>query len=822
MLPDLCRALQGSSLCTGRILEMGRKDLPSQIKYTLLAMACAAVVLPAVTVGATPVASPYQPGTITDTEKQLLDSQILFDTDGTYTIRNANNNTLHVTAPSTGLLRLDTGDNVTINGNVKVDQQGYSQTYWSGYNQIETGSKLVVNGDFYWNNSWDGSGWWNLRENFNIKGEADFNGALTIINDVGTIGATSSQTSLNVWDGQVNVNGDAFIYNRVRDSVNSGAGINAVAASGSNGVVNFRGDKTRIEAVNNDPNAVYAWNHGTINIHSNTTQIIGTMNTDNGTINAVVSGPNSYWYGDEKNVDGNLNLTLKDGAEWGYFGDSTVNPSWTAGTATYGGIHYAFGKGISSLTLENGGIVNMYDEYLKSKWTAEGLDTVYPLIMNTKHDYVYINDLKGQNGIFQLDLNSSDKSQSDMIYIKDSTEGAGNHSLQSYANDNFANVSAENTLRFATVGAAAADKITFNDSQNIYGKSLWDYKILIGSEAYDVNDPDNAVYNNKASASDVVGGVLGAGAKNWFIYGYEKAPTVNAQSLIAGNDALYATWTNGNSTLRNRLGELNYQKENHGLWTRIYGGKLKGDNFSNSYKTYQIGYDAAFADKDGRQNGVWYGGAAFEYTDGNTSYTAGSGDMDMSAVSLYATKKGKYGDNVDIVLKHGQLKGDIDTYGRITDSGDFDTKGTSLSVEYNKRMTRGNGVFVEPQAQLTLGHINGTDYTTDNGTKVNYDGMDSAIARLGLAVGKDFDKGNVYFKVSALHEFGGKGGVEMLAADGSGLSQSKDYSSTWCELGVGTNIQLSKNSHLYVDVERSFGGEFEKQWQANAGVNWTF
>ena len=801
---------------------MLNKDLSKKILMSLFTMSFVYMGgtsgLP--TVGATPVASPYQPGTITDTEKQLLDSQILFDTNGTYTIRNANNNTLHVTATSTGLLRLDTGDNITINGNVKVDQQGYSQVYWTGYNQIETGSKLVVNGDFYWNNSWDGSGWWSLRENFNINGEADFNGALTIINDVGTIGATTSQTSLNVVGGKVNVAGDAYIYNGVGNVV-SGSGANAVYAK-NGGIINFNGDTTRIMSVSNEPDAISAKNDTShpfskteVNINSKTTQILGSIDIAGfATVNATVAGANSYWYGDEKNAaysflptTGILNVALKDGAEWSYFGDSK---------------HYAQGKGLTALTLENGGIVNMYDDYLNQKWNDYGIAGLYPGIAGVKHDYVYIGNLKGQDGVFQLDLNSSDKSQSDMIYIKNSTEGAGNHSIQAYANDNFANVSAENTLRFATVGATAADKITFNDSQNIYGKSLWDYKILIGSEAYDVNDPDNAVYNNKASASDVVGGVLGAGAKNWFIYGYEKAPTVNAQSLIAGNDALYATWTNGNSTLRNRLGELNYQKENHGLWTRIYGGKLKGDNFSNSYKTYQIGYDAAFADKDGRQNGVWYGGAAFEYTDGNTSYTAGSGDMDMSAVSLYATKKGKYGDNVDIVLKHGQLKGDIDTYGRITDSGDFDTKGTSLSVEYNKRMTRGNGVFVEPQAQLTLGHINGTDYTTDNGTKVNYDGMDSAIARLGLAVGKDFDKGNVYFKVSALHEFGGKGGVEMLAADGSGLSQSKDYSSTWCELGVGTNIQLSKNSHLYVDVERSFGGEFEKQWQANAGVNWTF
>ena len=182
----------------------------------------------------------------------------------------------------------------------------------------------------------------------------------------------------------------------------------------------------------------------------------------------------------------------------------------------------------------------------------------------------------------------------------------------------------------------------------------------------------------------------------------------------------------------------------------------------------------------------------------------------------------KYGDNVDIVLKHGQMQGEIDTFGRVTDSGDFDTKGTSLSLEYNKRMQQVNGVFIEPQAQLSLGHINSTDYTTKNGTKVRYDDIDSAVARLGFAVGKDFAKGNIYLKASALHEFGGKGAVHMLASDGASLSENKDYSGTWCELGLGTNWQTGKNSHVYLDVERSFGGEFEKQWQVNAGMNWNF
>lgn len=763
-------------------------------------------------------AAVYTPGLITDTDAAVVVwGQHLFE-EGEYTISNTNNNTLNVTVGDTGLIRINNGEKLVVNGNLNIHQQGLSSIYTFGQ-QVEKGGEMVVNGDFYWLNDISSHVNGALRENFNVAGRADFNGSVTMIDDNDSIPSASQTTFQAIDGGLINVAGDAYIYNRVGNYITSGA--NAVYVK-NGGIINFNGNTTRIMAVSNEPDAISAKNDTShalsktqVNINSKTTQILGSIDLAGfGSVNAVLSGKDSYWYGDEKNAGysilpttGTLNITVKDGAEWGYFGDSS---------------HYSQGKGVTALTLESGGIVNLYDDYLKQEWHNYGLDSVYSSINNVKHDYVYIGNLKGQDGIFQLDLNSSDKSQSDMIYIKSSTAGTGEHSIQAYATDDFSAISADNTLRFATVGAGAANKITFKDSENIYGKSLWDYELLIGSEDYDVSDPENAVYNDKAAANAEVNSILGNGAKNWFIYGYQRSQTVNAQSLIAVNDALYATWINGNNTLRNRLGELDYHTDKHGMWARVYGGQLKGDSFKSSYHTYQIGYDAAFADKDGKQSGVWYGGAALEYSKGNASYTAGNGDMDMGSLALYATKKGKYGDNVDIVLKHGKLKGDIDTYGRITDSGDFDTRATSLSFEYNKRLTQKDGFYIEPQAQFTVGHIDSTEYTTKNGTRIKYNGMDSAIARLGLAMGRDFEKGNVYLKASALHELGGRGEVNMLASDGSSLSESKDYGDTWFELGLGTNWRTGKNNSVYLDIERSFGADIQKQWQINAGVQFQF
>lgn len=146
-------------------------------------------------------------------------------------------------------------------------------------------------------------------------------------------------------------------------------------------------------------------------------------------------------------------------------------------------------------------------------------------------------------------------------------------------------------------------------------------------------------------------------------------------------------------------------------------------------------------------------------------------------------------------------------------------------MEYGKtiELNKAQGTFIEPQAQLIVGRLGSSSYTTDRGTQVNIDGMNSYIARFGFVAGQKTKDGNdVYVKVSALHEFGGKSDIRMQAANGETLSMSKDYGDTWFEVGIGTNINLSKTSHLYGDIERSFGADIQKKWQINAGVRFEF
>ena len=191
-------------------------------------------------------------------------------------------------------------------------------------------------------------------------------------------------------------------------------------------------------------------------------------------------------------------------------------------------------------------------------------------------------------------------------------------------------------------------------------------------------------------------------------------------------------------------------------------------------------------------------------------------------MSLYGTLQQNDGAAWDIILKHGRIYGDINTFIQYPDSGDYETDATSLSVEYNKRIAQKNGMFFEPQAQFTYGHINGNSYGTSKNIAVANEGIDSLVGRLGIAVGKQLEQGCIYTKVSVLHEFYGDGSVSMQDRNGAALSNDFDYGDTWLEVGIGGNITLGKNFELYGDVERSFGGDVTKNWGANVGFRYSF
>lgn len=143
-------------------------------------------------------------------------------------------------------------------------------------------------------------------------------------------------------------------------------------------------------------------------------------------------------------------------------------------------------------------------------------------------------------------------------------------------------------------------------------------------------------------------------------------------------------------------------------------------------------------------------------------------------------------------------------------------------LKYARKNVLHNGWYIEPQAQFTLGYLGGDSYTTSNGIEVSQSGIKSAVGRIGFNIGKEVgSKSVVYAKANLLHEFGG--GYDVTMYDGrDGVKVGDTFNDTWFEYGVGAAFAAGKNSHVYLDVERSSGSDFTKDWQWNIGARWTF
>jgi len=317
------------------------------------------------------------------------------------------------------------------------------------------------------------------------------------------------------------------------------------------------------------------------------------------------------------------------------------------------------------------------------------------------------------------------------------------------------------------------------------------------------------------------GSEVGGLDTEWYLTNIQKKENGNTETINDGFASDYSLWRATNDTLRKRLGDIRSGEHGtDGVWARMYHGKLKGQSYTDKYHTYQLGYDKTRYDE---KNGQRTNGIVLERSEGKLSYTAGKGETGLTALGLYTTWFGDKGHYTDIVLRAGYLDHKMNTYGEYAERSDYDNAAYSISFEYGRQKNYEKGWFFTPQAQITLGRMNSVDFTTERGTKINVDGLTSAIGRIGFEVGRKISpESSYYFKLGAFHEFDGDRDVSMAAANGETLRKRYDNGDTWYEFGMGAQVQISRNTHFYGDIERSFGGDTKKEWQVNTGIRWEF
>lgn len=450
-------------------------------------------------------------------------------------------------------------------------------------------------------------------------------------------------------------------------------------------------------------------------------------------------------------------------------------------------------KGIH-LTLNDGSVWNDFDY----DSTIQVLDTSNAKIdMQDSHfKGLFIGTLKGDKSTFNMDIDAgTNTNNSDRLYI------AGTHTGSHYITLNNVNVDGN------TDGAAGTVLVSVKDEQGNFF----------------ANDKEGSLYWNKYTL-DMQDSATDGYTKDWYLKKVEfipSKPTTSVDAVDATQRLAFANWVEDDKFMQ-RMGDLHYETNNEeGVWMRVKGGKYSGDGFSNRHTMYQLGYDDVVKENEKLKR---YQGVAFSYNDGKNSFNRGSGKLKSKSIGFYSTDIRNKGHYLDLALKIYDADSDFTVFDsegkKIT--GAFDNTGISLSAEYGRKKYLDEHWSIEPQAQLTLGYLDGARYTTSNGIHVSQSDPNSVLGRIGCNFMYDMDENNtVYLKANWLHQFAGNYGVTLTNGNDSLRIDNNDHD-TWFEYGFGFACMIGKNKHLYADVERSTGGSLRKDWQWNAGMFWTF
>lgn len=275
------------------------------------------------------------------------------------------------------------------------------------------------------------------------------------------------------------------------------------------------------------------------------------------------------------------------------------------------------------------------------------------------------------------------------------------------------------------------------------------------------------------------------------------------------------TWRQENNDMYKRLGELRDSKGQQGLWVRMVRGQIKYGvrSMKNQYSYYQVGWDTKVGSN-------WTVGAAYSKTDGTTSFYRGTADNDHDGAAIYGSYLADDGSFIDLIAKYIHIDTDYETF-HGAGSASYDNDAFSVSAEYGKRFHGKGGLWIEPQAELTYGRVSAADFLTKNGVKVYSDSAGSLVGRLGMVLGRDIKAGHLYAKASYLYDFDGDT-ITNMTYKGAKERFSDDIGGGWWEVGIGANLNLNKATYLYIDAEKTCGGNVAAPWQWSLGVRYSF
>lgn len=295
---------------------------------------------------------------------------------------------------------------------------------------------------------------------------------------------------------------------------------------------------------------------------------------------------------------------------------------------------------------------------------------------------------------------------------------------------------------------------------------------------------------------------------------YDTPHMRGARSAIMSNINGWRTLTN---TYRPRALQ---QGATTGIWAHIGGGQYsydaQGIDTDTTYTRIQGGYDT-------KTSSGWTVGGQVSYLRGHDDYVFnGSGKEKAFAVGAYGLKDLGRDQYIQLESQVGRVTNTFTARNEIGESLSGETKANAYTIgaRYGKTVKLQNGVYIEPQAQLSYTHFGGDSFNAGT-MHVDQAGVSSTAGGLGLEIGKTFGAGSIYTRVGVNHAFSGS--VKTTYTSGSTVkSTEQDLKGTWTDLAFGGRYGINANNSLYADISTGLSGDYKAGWSVNAGFTHKF
>ena len=590
-------------------------------------------------------------------------------------------------------------------------------------------------------------------------------------------------------------NGDVSIVMRGTGKAKVGVLARTDADSDTNANTITFNKKLNIDGNPIDPALVAGGKNTTITVSGkDTTTIVGNVFAANGgTVDVNLLTKDSYLIGKADNAGtGNIHVKVDGGNYWEMTDNSKIN----------------------RLDLSNAGEVRFGD-------------TEVPLSLT-------VDTLAGTGGVLHMAGNVG-SGHTDKLTIKSSSEGEHGIHFQNMADSK--STGTEVLQLVESLGKPEDHKAVFSllNKDNHVAVPTDDKKPSLPKT---VIEKGAYLYTLGRPTDSKVISINDANVNNWYLFPYEDNGkgklTPGAHSTIQFDNLLYNLHLGNIETLVQRLGEIHLHKDverSNTVWANYTNGKFDSSHHGGYQQRYW-GLKGGYNWIHPRDTWIHYSGFTVGMMQSTATLDEYQGHAKLSGTELgfYSTRL--YKDTnvyVDLVGKVRRSHGDFNLVNYSNEalrSTTMHTNSFLASVELGKRKYRsgkdGEGLFIQPEAQLTYEASKGYSMDISNGLHSQLGSMHSLVGRIGVRAGVDKSSGtawNPYVKVMYEKEFLGN---RTLTFNES-TTQQLSYKGHWFTYGLGFSyMNRAKTEQVYLEAQRSTRDRVRQNWQLKVGVRHTF